>query len=50
MLLLPELNIISSGSVVYKIIDAKVCFQGDHLGAIFEVRPGRNLAEMYLPL
>jgi hypothetical protein len=30
-------------------IDAKVCFQGDHLGAIFEVRQGWNLAEMYLP-
>jgi hypothetical protein len=24
------------GSVVYMKIDAKVCFQGDHLAAIFE--------------
>jgi hypothetical protein len=26
--------------------DAKVCLQGDHLAAIFEVRLGRNLVEM----
>jgi hypothetical protein len=33
-----RLNVISSGSVAYMKIDAKVCFQGDHLAAIFEVR------------
>jgi hypothetical protein len=33
------------GSVVYMKIDAKVCFQGDHLAAIFEVRSGRNFVE-----
>jgi hypothetical protein len=41
-----RLNVISSGSDVYKKIYAKVCFQGDHLAAIFEVRSGRNLVEM----
>jgi hypothetical protein len=40
-----RLNAISSGSVVYY-EDAKVCFQGDHLAAIFEVRSGRNLVEI----
>jgi hypothetical protein len=34
------INVISSSSVVYMKIDAKVCFQGDHLAAIFEVRSG----------
>jgi hypothetical protein len=38
--IIDRLNVISSGSVVYMKIDAKVCFQGDHLGAIFEVRQG----------
>jgi hypothetical protein len=31
------LSVVSSGSVVYMKIDAKVCFQGEHLVAIFEV-------------
>jgi hypothetical protein len=41
---LDRLNVISSGSVMK--IDAKVCFQGDHLVAVFEVRSGQNLVEM----
>jgi hypothetical protein len=45
-LLIDRLNVISSGSVVYMKIDAKVCFQGDHLPEIFEIRSGRNLVEM----
>jgi hypothetical protein len=44
--IIDRLNIISSGSVVDMKIDAKVCFQGDHLAAIFEVRSGSNLVEM----
>jgi hypothetical protein len=32
-----RLNVISSGIVAYMKIDAKVCLQGDHLVAIFEV-------------
>jgi hypothetical protein len=40
-----RLNVISSGSVVYMKIDAKVCFQGDHLAAIL-VQLGRNLLEI----
>jgi hypothetical protein len=40
------LNVISSGSDAYMKIDAKVCFQGDNLAAIFLVRSGRNLVEM----
>jgi hypothetical protein len=44
--IIDRLNVISSGSVVYMKTDAKVCFQGDHLAAIFEVRSGRNLVEM----
>jgi hypothetical protein len=43
---LDRLNVISSGSDVIMKIDAKVCFQGDHLAAKFEVRSGRNLVEM----
>jgi hypothetical protein len=35
--IIDSLNVIRSGSVVYMNIDAKVCFQGDHLAAIFEV-------------
>jgi hypothetical protein len=38
--IIDRLNAISSGSVVHE--DAKVCFQGDHLAAIFEVRLGRT--------
>jgi hypothetical protein len=41
-----RLNVINSGSVVYMKIVAKVCFQGDHLAAIFEVRSGRKIAEI----
>jgi hypothetical protein len=44
--IIDTLNVISSGSVVYMKIDAKVCFQGDHLVVIFEVGSGRNLVEM----
>jgi hypothetical protein len=40
-------NVIISGCVVYMKIDAKVCFQGNHLAAIFEVQSGRNLVVMY---
>jgi hypothetical protein len=36
--IIDRLNVISSGSVIYMKIDAKVCFQGDHLVAIFEHR------------
>jgi hypothetical protein len=42
-----RVNVISSGCVAYMKIDAKICFQGDHLAAIFEVRLGWNLIEMY---
>jgi hypothetical protein len=41
-----SINVIRSGSDAYMKIDAKVCFQGDHLAAIFEVRSvefGRNV-------
>jgi hypothetical protein len=44
--IIDRLNAISSGSVVYMKLDAKICFQGDHLAAIFEVRSGRYLVEM----
>jgi chorismate mutase len=44
--IIDRLNVISSGSVDYMKIDAKVCFQGDHLVAIFEVQSSRNLVEM----
>jgi hypothetical protein len=44
--IIDRLNVISSGSAVYMKIDAKVCFQGDHLAAIFEVQSGQNLVEM----
>jgi hypothetical protein len=32
--IIDRLNVVSSGSVVYMKIDAKVCFQGHHLAAI----------------
>jgi hypothetical protein len=35
--IIDRLNVISSGSVVHMTIDTRVCFQGDHLAAIFEV-------------
>jgi hypothetical protein len=44
--IIDRLNVISSGSVVYMKIDAKACFQGDHLATIFEVLSCRNLVEM----
>jgi hypothetical protein len=44
--IIDRLNVICSGSVVYMKIYAKVCFQGNHLVAIFEVRSGRNLVKM----
>jgi hypothetical protein len=43
IVVLDRLNVISSGCVVYMKINAKVCFQGDHLAAIFEVQSGRNV-------
>jgi hypothetical protein len=46
---LDRLKVISSGSLIYIKIDAKVCFQWDHLhdlAAIFEVRSGQNLVEI----
>jgi hypothetical protein len=44
--IIDRLNVISSGSVVYMKIGAKVCFQGPKAMAIFEVESGRNLVEM----
>jgi hypothetical protein len=38
--IIDRLNVISTGSVVYVKIVAKVCFQGNHLAAIFKVRSG----------
>jgi hypothetical protein len=35
--IIDRLNVICSGSAVYMKTDAKVCYQGDHLVAIFEV-------------
>jgi hypothetical protein len=39
--IIDRLNVISSGTGVVVKIDAKVCFQGDHLAAVIE---GRNVA------